>query len=1379
MLKQYKNLDEILNADKSISGNRIQEKSRSLLSYPLNNRIEFNPSISPGAQLYDYNNQMELHVYSDQTWISGEYDVPDANSSPPNSPFFDTDLNTSINFPSNWLNIPLYDEFKKLQITSGQFRFVINFFKNCIGSYNQQYLKVDEISPDRTEIRLKAIDKKNSDFLSQINDYINNVQQTSLTGFSKTYLLNFSRNQCFKFVNSVVIGEYLYVKLADPIDDIIEEQFKCWVVEELKYPYIDNVVLYEPSSQIGYIPLQGPNWQANTPLSDTSAETNLKSWNDLLGSSVQTSQEIIDAYFSGSLHGVKPNIDYTDFNNFIFYSSATERLKNFKYKLELVELYTSQSSVVSLLSGSNATTNIADYNSKKSKLIGGFDDFEKFMYYQSSSGLFSHEIPSIEPNVDFFTGSYITPAPKTNTTYPYTLYSISSSAFETWYDNLIVTSSKYDRENQNAIIKSIPEFIRFDRTNTQLAPFVNMLGQHYDILHTYIKTMTLINSREEHPDLGMPNELLYSVAKQFGWNLSNGNQSKNLWEYTLGTSEAGIPLTGSNSIGKPAVSNQDMTYHIWRRIVNNLPGLLKSKGTKRSIQSLLACYGVPQSLITIKEYGGPRIERAPIYEKLNFDYALDLIRNPAGTVTTTWGADLPPYKRPQAVELRFRTDNVLTNPTMSGVMNLYTINATGSEDIFVDVAFSRGTLGKIRVNGTASAEIECFDGNWVNTVLENSGSELKLTAKKSKYGKIVATVTSSYNHPQQLLDSGSITFGSSSTAGVRLEGELQEFRLWEYPLENMPFENHTKAPGAYDGNTNTYNELIYRLPLNQKINHTTIPTIQGVQPVSSSISSSFRSWTNDSPYSDIEEMYYYDGISIGAGTFDDNKVRLESNNLVGTLDLKTRAERSQFDKSPLDSKKLGVYYSPQTMINEDVIAQLGFTSLDNFIGDPGDQDSNAYPDLIRVAEDYWKKYIDKNDMNAYIKIFSMFDLSFFRQLDQLLPARVDKITGLLIQPNILERSKGTVLPTISNTLDTFSDTIQITKNSLTSSYDVYNGQINRIISASGNDDDQYQAMLTSSSDTKFDGTQYCYPEIIRSGSSWLTVTSSRYCEAVTPYISSSRVSEIYQLLYSETPASSTSTSSFKEFPGNGSTRVNPYEPGTEHDWINPNNITSGGDTFSEVLTTEYSDVLHASSWSWSSLLSISDAGNLLGLEVDVEAKTTTQGYSVPYTASLYSDHSSDINVGENKGVYTPGLVVLWPTTSQSTKTYGGPDDTWGLTSAELYSALTGTNRMSFGFQFYQGLGNSTITVSKVSMKLYYMSGSVSTFIYRDAEIQDFTPAGTANLEYNGCQMTSPDFNIASADTVDGGPVVEIIPANPNTVVVQGGGSGGTFVVGNK
>jgi hypothetical protein len=98
-----------------------------------------------------------------------------------------------------------------------------------------------------------------------------------------------------------------------------------------------------------------------------------------------------------------------------------------------------------------------------------------------------------------------------------------------------------------------------------------MLGQHYDILYTYVHHASLLHKREENPKLGMPNELLYSVAKQFGWTLTNGKQNQELWEYVLGTNDAGIPLTGSNSVGDPAVSGQNTTYAVWRRIVNNLP----------------------------------------------------------------------------------------------------------------------------------------------------------------------------------------------------------------------------------------------------------------------------------------------------------------------------------------------------------------------------------------------------------------------------------------------------------------------------------------------------------------------------------------------------------------------------------------------------------------------------------------------------------------------------------------------------------------------------------------------------------------------------------------------------------------------------------------
>jgi len=53
------------------------------------------------------------------------------------------------------------------------------------------------------------------------------------------------------------------------------------------------------------------------------------------------------------------------------------------------------------------------------------------------------------------------------------------------------------------------------------------------------------------------------------------------------------------------------------------------------------------------------------------------------------------------------------------------------------------------------------------------------------------------------------------------------------------------------------------------------------------------------------------------------------------------------------------------MINEDIIAQLGFTMLDDYIGDPGDLNGKSYPDLKRKADDYWKKYNQKNNKHTY------------------------------------------------------------------------------------------------------------------------------------------------------------------------------------------------------------------------------------------------------------------------------------------------------------------------------------------------------------------------------------------------------------------------------
>jgi len=1093
MLTQYKNIDQILLATSSISAERFSRSKTAFLSFDADDSIYLNADITQQRA----EQRVELHVYNNQTWLTGNHNVTLQSKIPE---YRDNVSNKLIKFDAQPIAIDLYKEFETLKLTAGNFRIAVNFFKNLIGNYEKQHLRIDEISPDRREIRLRAIDSKDPEFLQQITNYIKIVKQTSRRVF-RTYLLNFSRNTCISFINSVVVGEYLYVKLESELPTNIDVDFKCWVVEEQKDSYIDLVSIVTKEIQRTFKSLSGPNWDAKTD-SALSSETDFKTWTELLGSTTQTSQQIVDTYFSGSLSGIELNIDYSDFNNFIFYSSAVERLKNFKYKISLLEYYTSQSLIVSEISGSTAQANQQEYESYKTNLVSGFDSFEKYLYYQSASYVeTTYPIASEKFIVSDLTGSYIKPAPKSGSAYPYVLYPVSSPEFTTWYDNLIDSASQYDSFNLNSLEYALPEYIRFDSINQSVITFVRMLGQHYDIIYTYIREMLKIQKREENPKLGMPNELLYSVAKQFGWTLIDGNQQQELWSYALGVDANGAPQTGSNSINGTSLPAKDRTYNVWRRIVNNLPYLLKSKGTKRSIQALLACYGIPQSMISINEYGGPRLERAPVYEKLNFDYALDLINNAAGIVTVNYTTPI------RSAELRLRTVDVIKNPLVPNTQNIITV---GGNTVTLD--FVSGNQGVFNINGNATAPIEIYNDDWVTLLLRNDAtdSNCELIVKKSKYGKIVAAVSASDSTPFTA-GSNAVVLGGT-TNGSRLQGQLQELRLWSSSLQDSAFNNHVKAPAAYDGNVDAYSELVFRLPLTQRIDHAATSSLTGVQPVSSSISASFTGWTNAIPYDSIEETYYYDAISLGAGTFDDNKIRIESNELVGVLDVKTRAERSQFDRAPLDNKNLGVYFSPQTMIDEDIIAQLGFVNLDEYIGDPGETSETEYPELIRVAQGYWKKYETRNDINAYIKMFSLFDLSFFKQLEQLLPARVNKMTGVLIQPNILERNKQTIVPKILREDVAYSTLIQNNDVSASGDYLHLQGLVDgKILQIEGIDDDQWQMYLTASQEQRYGGTIYSHQYLILSGSEYITGSTPYWqSEAVCPTITSSILSEFKQ-----------------------------------------------------------------------------------------------------------------------------------------------------------------------------------------------------------------------------------------------------------------------------
>jgi len=1092
-------------------------------------------------------------------------------------------------------------------IERGDFEIVVNVHKDLLGSEGQNILYIKDISDDRRELHIKAVPESDIDvatyvesigdgssttpiYETQIDGTGNEVQVFDEDGapiikafetvpISQDIALNFGENHVYKIINQKEWDEEndFVVRLYEPLPDSISiESAFVWVVEQLSDSYIDNVnVLGPEAAPINKTQLKGPNFDIDTTYS-TVTETNFRNWNQLLDANLSTSQNIIDQMFSGSLTGVPLGIDYSSFDNFVHFSSATERVENFKYKLELVEYYDKRLSVLDTAVGSDSSSlqgNIAVTQRRKDQVVGSFDGFERWAYNEPTASLFTHGISgsfvgaqgyTIESYPKFLSGSRVH------------LHHSTSSYGESWLTGLAATASLYDIHNEKGLHKTIPEHIRRDPNNDQFELFVNMIGHHYDIIYSYIDNLTRIYKPEEHPKIGQSKDVLFDVAQSLGWTLTNGKQASQLWQYKLGVNSGSGQYQTTGSLFSK--SDEAITTEVWRRIVNNLPYLLKIKGTTRSVKALMNTYGIPQTLLSIREYGGPKVKGdQPLLIEDRFTYALNfnsgseiIIPNSwySSSLSTTqgpWGGDLynnnfqtilPTYTNTPAKthQVRFRPSTTASMYIMSNMESTFStpigayagnertplwsiaIQHTGSYSGSGKWGRVHLSYGMHTVEGHATASmtdwLPLYDGNFwnlsvgftsaqfdgtaggidsFNTVdstavtyrvhvqqasdyisdkivhsgsLEISPSTLKHrlswaqavglgnvggniatgegerimsqsislggnTGSKEDYGDrwgVIAALSESFLATNS--SSNTLSFGdkpdviNGTHANVNFSlgsftGSMQEWRSWMEYYTDDTLDLRTKNPTSYVsalGPSSSYDTLIRHYPLGTDLNAVDHSTGTGLILSSShpanhvkdfsaagnantfATMSGFTTPANvqRGNYTPVEETYYVQGVSLGSNLPRSQKIRLEDNELIRMLSPKTTGERSRFDRAPLDTNRLGLFYSHADQVNKEIFNHIGDVELDDFIGDPDDEFEFIYDDLHDFAKGYWKKYSDRNDVNAFMRIFGQFDFALFRQIKQLIPERVDEAMGLIVEPNILERNKYKLTKRIGN-----------------------------------------------------------------------------------------------------------------------------------------------------------------------------------------------------------------------------------------------------------------------------------------------------------------------------------------------------------------------------
>jgi hypothetical protein len=940
----------------------------------------------------------------------------------------------------------------------GSYNTLYNFLKRKLGSNPLSTYYIDEISSDRTEIRLNTTEIPNIDVVALTNDFINEIQ-TSPVGYVDFYL-DFGDNQLI-IANNILLDNTnvddptILIKLYEPLPEQFTLKTQCWVVQQIANSLAYNISITPTFSDIGdNIYINRPNF--NLSVSDTiNNSTDYTNYTNL------TSTTSSYAQGTGSLQyqlnnllaqkGLSINIDYSDYSNFIHFSSAQTRLENFYYKLQLLEQYTYSASFSdSSSSGSYyvSSSNIV-WQAKIDEIITTFDPYEYYLYYTSAS----------------------TAWPKTGNTPPYTNFSTTSTSGSQWFVSQSLVAEEYDLENNNALTLAIPSYILDNSDNYDFELFVEMIGQSFDSIFVYLQDVTNKYNADNRLNYGVSKDLVADILRDMGVKIYQNNFSSNdLYQALIGITPSGslfnLPFTTTQfpvptgsfldyittyvtaSSTSSLAPTDDINKERYKRIYHNLPLLLKKKGSVAGLRDLITTFGITDTILRINEFGGKDKDINSFDNWQNqFNYAFytsgSSYISSSFVLNSVWGAT---SNNPQSVELRFKTDGLPQNTASVASQSLWEtdqnisliLKYTGSGYIsgsysgsIIDPEYQYAKLDftpdPTTPNNTASVYLPFYNEGWWSVLINKSGNNYILYAKNKNYdgedGNVISFEASSSvtSSATSWNDSTQAYFGiSSSLSGKIFTGSLQEIRYYTQPISEDNFDAYVMNPCSIESSE----YLAFRAALGGELYTASIsihPKITGSWVTTSSFASNSNFFTSSGgEYINNTEVFYFDQVPAGIQNAISQKIKQQNivlpysssdSNIPDANVLSPFVSIQQFPSisssytRDIDYVEIG--FSPQNEINEDINSQIGYFNLGEVIGDPRFQSSSldTYPDLDAIRDSYFEKYVSNYQELDYIRLIEFFDNSLFKMLADFVPARTSLASGIIIKNTLLDRNR--------------------------------------------------------------------------------------------------------------------------------------------------------------------------------------------------------------------------------------------------------------------------------------------------------------------------------------------------------------------------------------
>ncbi len=962
------------------------------------------------------------------------------------------------------------EDLERLGFDVGSYYISYDFYRPRLGStLNTQYY-ISEISSDRTEIRLDSTQIDNILLVSSSLEFISYRESAE---YFVDFLLNFGNNQQV-IANNIELdtededNPTVLIKLYEPLPNEFELKSTCSVVEQISTPQSYNVIF--PPLEINvddFTYISGPNYnlsitnQSGTPGMDFSYDT-------LLSSDITSSTNQIKSLLNRK--EIEISVNYEDYNDFVYFSSAYTRLQNFYHKVGVI-----QSASLQLGQITSATTGSVIYSASQASLsnivtntIENFDGYEYFLYFNSGSKF-----------------SY----PKSNSEEPYLLYPTGSTETLTWlgstdnssayYGGQALSASNYDEQNQDSLFYAIPEYLRSDPQNAKYELFVDMVGQHYDNIWLYTKNITTKFDTDNRLDYGISKDMVADAIRDFGIKLySNNFNTNDLYVAFLGLTPSGsnfpFPymtgsvVDGSGNLEIPSgfeyvdsmisasddvIPLDDINKRLYKRIYHNIPYLLKTKGTVAGLRALITSYGIPDTILRIDEFGGKDRNNSQDWDLKQDFYNLAL--NATSTefsssfnLDTKWSAN---SNTPGSLQFRFKTEGIPSSSNTPTTQSFFVSDSTSvvalaleyNDSLLTKGTYSGSVESKFKNYGTlkfwpnagvspsnyASLYLPFWDGGWWSVQINrNSGAGTfdLFAANKSDENllftgsdTITADISKWVSSNQMYWAPNSVT-SLAGTIYYPFTGSLQEVRYFTEPLSESRFFDYTMNPYSFEGNSpvnSAPDELAFRLSLGTMLktgsfNQSIHPKVTGSFVLTASFNgqstASFRTtptWLNN-----IEDIYL-DQTPSGMRNRITDKIQIEELILPegDTLSGYRSIQQSSYVSESFtpNINYLEVAFSPQNQINDDIIGQLGYFNIGEYIGDPRliSSSDKSYPALDILRDAYFEKYITNYDVTDFIRLIKFFDNSLFKMIEDFTPVRTSLSSGVVIKQHLLERNR--------------------------------------------------------------------------------------------------------------------------------------------------------------------------------------------------------------------------------------------------------------------------------------------------------------------------------------------------------------------------------------